>query len=180
MPLRPQVSDQDHIEGNTNALIELVEYGDYECPHCGSAYPVVKRIQKTFGNNLKFVFRNFPLSNIHPYAALAAIATEAAALQGRYWPMHDLIFEHQDRLNRDSLLAFAQELELDLHRFRIDLGSLALLEKVEADFESGVRSGVNATPTFFINGEKYNNRWEGENMLDFITEKYAHILAPGG
>lgn len=176
MSLRPPISDKDHIEGNVNAFIELVEYGDYQCPYCGRAYPIVKGIQEILGNKLKFVFRNFPLTSIHPHAMSAAIATEAAALQDKYWPMHDIIFEHQNQLNRNSLLKYAKDQELDINQFSIDIERPELHKKVEADFESGIRSGVNGTPTFFINGEKYNNSWEEEDMLDFIMTNYSPSL----
>lgn len=172
MPLRPPVSEKDHMEGNPDALIELVEYGDYQCPHCGKAYPIVKRMQEALGDKLKFIFRNFPLAKIHPEATMAAIATEAAARQGKYWEMHDIIFENQEYLDRDSLFEMAGEFDLDMEKFALDMDDPALAQKVESDFESGIRSGVNATPTFFINGEKYNNGWEGERMRNYIREHY--------
>lgn len=175
MSLRPPVSVNDHIEGNLNAAIELVEYGDYQCPHCGRAYPIVKRMQKELGDKLKFVFRNFPLAKIHPEATMAAIATEAAALQGKYWEMHDIIFENQEDLDMASLFEYARECGLNMEKFEKDMASPALAEKVEADFESGIRSGVNATPTFFTNGEKYNNGWESDRLLVFIRANYPGI-----
>ncbi|RYY62055.1 MAG: DsbA family protein [Chitinophagaceae bacterium] len=168
MALRPPVSDADHIEGNPNATIELVKYGDYQCPHCARAYLVVHHLQEELGDQLKFVFRNFPLQKIHPEAVIAAIAAEAAALQGRFWEMHDLIFENQDELSESMLLELAAELDLDMDKFRKDLGSEELAQKVDNDFESGIRSGVNATPTFFINDEKYNEGWESDRMLQYI------------
>jgi protein-disulfide isomerase len=175
MPLRPPVSEKDHIEGNHHAAIELVEYGDYQCPHCGRAYPIVKRMQQQLGDQLKLIFRNFPLNKIHPEATIAAIATEAAALQNKYWEMHDIIFENQDDLYMEALIEYAAELGLDTVQFEKDMADPALAAKVESDFESGIRSGVNATPTFFINGEKYNNGWEGERMMVFIKEKYPNL-----
>lgn len=175
MPLRPPVSENDHIEGSMSAPIELVEYGDYQCPHCGRAYPIVKRMQEELGDKLKFVFRNLPLAKIHPEATIAAIATEAAALQGKYWEMHDIVFENQDDLEMDALLSYASDLGLDMEQFEQDMANPVLAEKVDADFESGIRSGVNATPTFFINGEKYNNGWEGDRMMIFIKTNYPGI-----
>ena len=176
MSLRPPVSEMDHIQGNIDASIELVEYGDYQCPHCGRAYSIVKRMQEELGDHIRFVFRNFPLAKIHPEATMAAVATEAAALQDKYWEMHDIIFENQDQLERDSLVDYARELGLDIKQFENDLDNAVLHEKVAADFESGIRSGVNATPTFFINGEKYNNGWEGERMLEFILANKIGLL----
>src|SRR5436190_16973129 len=119
--LRPIVSDKDHTQGNNEAAIVLVEYGDYQCPHCGKAYPIVKRMQEKLGDQLKFVFRNFPLTKIHPEATIAAVATEAAALQGKYWEMHDIIFENQDQVDKDSLLDYARELGLDIRQFKKDI-----------------------------------------------------------
>ncbi|MEJ0105180.1 MAG: thioredoxin domain-containing protein [Bacteroidota bacterium] len=174
MSLKPPISAKDHLQGNKDAVIELVEYGDYQCPHCGRAYPIVKKIQKELGDKLKFVFRNFPLAEIHPQAVRAAIASEAAALQGKYWEMHDIIFENQDYLSEDAFLQFAEELELNVHQFNKDMAKKTLLEKTEADFESGIRSGVNATPTFFINGEKYNKGWEGDRILQFMKAQQLY------
>lgn len=155
MALRQTVSDADHIQGDPKAPVELLEYGDYECPHCGRAYPILKELQKQLGSRLKFVFRNFPLSKIHPHAKSAAIAAEAAAFQNKYWEMHDILFENQKRLTSTAILEYAQKLELDMLKFEQDISDSTLAEKIDAEFYSGMRSGVNATPTFFINGEKY-------------------------
>ena len=170
MTLKPRVSALDHRFGNPDAAIELLEYGDYQCPYCGMAFPIVKRMQTAFGNDLKFVFRNFPLTNIHPLATLAAVATEAAGLQGMYWEMHDLVFEHQHFLFKEALMEYAGAIKLNLEKFERDLHNEALLEKVESDFESGLRSGVNGTPTFFVNGEKYLGRWEMGELGNFIGQ----------
>lgn len=168
--LTPAVNNADHIFGSLTAAIELVEYGDYECPHCGRAYPIVKEIKRRLGKDLKFVFRNFPLSKIHPNAFTAAVSTEAAGLQGKFWEMHDIIFENQRALDIASILSYADKLGLDMERFRNDLGQEALAEKVEHDFESGLRSGVNATPTFFINGRKYEGDWRGNSLIEYLKE----------
>jgi protein-disulfide isomerase len=175
MPLRPPVTEKDHIDGNLNAIIELLEYGDYQCPHCGKAYFIVKQMQEKLGDKLKFVFRNFPLAKIHPEATIAAISTEAAALQGKYWQMHDIVFENQDSLEPESLFEYARELGMNMEKFGKDITDPALAEKVESDFESGIRSGVNATPTFYINGEKYNDGWESDRMLVYIKANYPGI-----
>lgn len=171
MTLRPQVSARDHRSGNPDAPIELVEYGDYQCPYCGMAYPIVKRIQESFGDDLKFVFRNFPLATIHPMATKAALAAEAAGVQGKFWEMHDLIFEHQQSLFKDAFIDYAATLNLDPEQFETDLSDETLIEKVESDFESGLRSGVNGTPTFFINGEQYQGSWEEKALGHFIGQK---------
>ncbi|MBL7780100.1 MAG: DsbA family protein [Saprospiraceae bacterium] len=173
MTLKPPVSTLDHCFGNPEAAIELVEYGDFQCPYCGRAFPIVKRIQEIFGNDLKFIFRNFPLSKIHPEAKSAAVATEAAGLQGQYWEMHHLIFENQRRLFKNALMEYAGRLNLHTGQFEADLHNPGLIEKVESDFESGLRSGVNATPTFFINGEKYTGAWEGPDLENFLQQELA-------
>jgi protein-disulfide isomerase len=169
--LKPSVGSNDHLQGNRNAPLELVEFGDYQCPHCGRAYPIIKAVQQSMGDQLKFVFRNFPLSEIHPEAFESAIATEAAALQDKFWEMHDIIFEHQLHLDPEYLFLYAQKIGLDLNQFKDDIQRKALADKVEADFESGVRSGVNGTPSFFINGKKYQGSWEQSELLKhFHTE----------
>ncbi|MBS1663746.1 MAG: DsbA family protein [Bacteroidetes bacterium] len=171
--LKPLINSNDHLFGNPAASLELVEYGDYECPHCRRAYPIVKAIKEILGPELKFVFRNFPLSNIHPHAFMAAVATEAAGLQGRFWEMHDIVFENQKNLEVDNLLLLASNIGLDIDRFESDLRSKALHEKVEKDFESGMRSGVNGTPTFFINGRKFEGDWSRGALLEELRAVLA-------
>jgi protein-disulfide isomerase len=166
--LKKAVTDMDHIQGNADAPIELVEYGDYQCPYCGHAYPILKNIQKKLGNNLKFVFRNFPLSEIHPNALNSAVSSEAAGLQHKFWQMHDHLFKHQNRLDDPSLVKYATQLHLNVEQFENDFEKPELVEKVNDDFESGVRSGVNGTPSFFINGEKYNGDWEEEPFIEHL------------
>jgi len=166
--LKPPVSNKDNIDGNPHAPIELVEYGDYQCPHCGRAYPILKNIQKRMGDKLKFVFRNFPLTEIHPDAFNAALAAEAAGLQKKYWEMHDIIFEHQRHLATENILAYAKRIGLNMAEFSKDIQLPALSEKVENDIESGIRSGVNGTPSFFVNGVKYNGSWEEEDFIEFL------------
>ena len=169
--LKPAVGNQDHIQGTDAAVIELVEYGDYQCPHCGAAYPVIKRIQNKFGAQIKFIFRNFPLTESHPHAMAAAIATEAAALQDKFWEMHDVIFENQNLLSDEGLLSLAASVGLDTEQFKKDIQKAELQEKVESDFESGIRSGVNGTPSFFVNSTKFDGGAEDlYNMLLESTE----------
>jgi protein-disulfide isomerase len=163
------INNNDQIWGDMNAPLELVEYGDYECPYCGRAYPIIKEIQRLLGSDLRFVFRNFPLSRIHPHAFSAAVAAEASARQDRFWEMHDIIFEHQMTLEKEDILLFANSLDLDIARFQDDMRQQALIDKVEADFESGIRSGVNRTPTFFINGKKYEGEWADGQLLPYLT-----------
>ena len=166
--LKVPVSKADHSQGPVDAPITLVEYGDYQCPYCGRAYPIVKRLQKALGDNLRFVFRNFPLSQIHPDALNAAKMAEAAANQGKFWDMHDALYEDQENLHLDGLLVKAEDAGLHMDRFNKDWASVAVDEHVADDFESGVRSGVNGTPTFFVNGERYDGDWSYEPFLEFL------------
>jgi protein-disulfide isomerase len=170
--LRETVNTNDHIQGKKDAKVTLVEYGDYECPYCGQAYPIVKELQKIEGTKLKFVFRNFPLEQVHPHAVPAACAAEAAAKQGKFWEMHDLLYENQEALEDNDLLIYAKELKLDIPQFTKDMESDEIKNKVEVDFMSGVRSGVNGTPTFFINGIRHDGSYE----LPFLKEAIAMAL----
>jgi protein-disulfide isomerase len=156
--LMPPVSDRDHAQGPADARLTLVEYGDYECPHCARAHPVVKAVQKRLGSRLRFVFRHFPLSNAHPHAQAAAEAAEAAGAQGKFWEMHDTIFENQGALE-------TEDLGLDVDRFASELDREVYGERVRSDFKSGVRSGVNGTPTFFINGARFDGSWDEAGLL---------------
>jgi protein-disulfide isomerase len=162
--LSSPVTGRDHAQGPPDAAVTLVEYGDYECPHCGRAYPIVKEIQKRLGSRLRFVFRNFPLKEIHPHAEHAAEAAEAAAVQGKFWEMHDTIFEHQRALDDRHLVEFAVELALDEARLRRELASHMHAARVREDFLSGIRSGVNGTPTFFINGIRHDAAWDADTL----------------
>jgi protein-disulfide isomerase len=150
--LKPAVNASDHQLGDPKAPITLVEYGDFECPHCGLAHPLIQRLLKEMGDHILFVFRNFPLQESHPHAFMAALAAEAAGKQDKYWEMHDLIFDNQRRLSAELLLSLAEQLGLNMDQFAKDWKSEEITGKVERDFESGIRSGVNGTPTFFVNG----------------------------
>ncbi len=153
------VGADDHTAGPADAPVTLVEYGDFECPHCGRAYPVVRWLQEQLGSDLRFVFRNFPLRESHPHAEHAAEAAEAAGARGEFWPMHSMLFEHQDALEDDDLVRYAGEIGLDEDEIASDLDAGTFEPAVEADFMSGVRSGVNGTPTFFVNGERFDGDW---------------------
>jgi protein-disulfide isomerase len=170
MALRTPVSERDHLEGNPAAPIELVEYGDYQCPYCQKAYPLIKRLQRDFGDQLKLVFRNFPLAKIHPEAQRAAVASEAADRQGQFWQMHDHLFENHDNFSDARLVQFAEELGLNSSVFMKDLNDPELLAKVQAHFYDGMRSGVNATPTFFVNGEKFTGDWAKGELKTLLEE----------
>jgi protein-disulfide isomerase len=166
--LTPPVSDSDHVQGPSSAPVTLVEYGDYECPYCGAAYPLVKELQRRLGDQLRFVFRNFPLTNAHPHAEHAAEAAEAAASQGKFWEMHDALYEHQDTLADQDIEALAEGIGLDVGRFDDDMVAQKFAARVRADFMSGVRSGVNGTPAFFINGQRHDGAYDLETMLEAI------------
>ena len=165
------VGARDHIQGTDDATITLVEYGDYECPHCGRAYPIVKAVQRHFGPKLRFVFRNFPLNEAHPHAEAAAETAEAAAAQGRFWEMHDLLFENQRALAFDDLVVYATNAGLDVTRYVGELKERVHLPRVKEDFTSGVRSGVNGTPTFFINGARFDGNWDAAGLIAAITDR---------
>jgi len=162
------VSERDHIQGSLGAKATMLEYGDFECPYCGAAHPVVKAIQKQLGDQLCFAFRDFPLSTVHPHALQAAEAAEAAGAQGQFWQMHDLLFETQGALGFEDLLHKAQELGLDLVLFEEELQGHTQLDRVRDDFRSGVRSGVNGTPTFFINGFRHDGPFDAESLMESI------------
>jgi protein-disulfide isomerase len=154
------VGVRDHAQGSAYAPVTLLEYGDYECPYCGQAYVIVKRLQAELGDELRFVFRNFPLAQVHPHALRAALAAEAAGFQGAFWPMHDVLFEHQGALDTDHLVTYAALLELDVERFIHDTESGKAERRVREDFMSGVRSGVNGTPTFFVNDHRHDQWYQ--------------------
>ena len=169
MSLKPPISANDQSTGNISSPVVLVEFGDYQCPHCGHAHPLIKKLLKEKGKDFHFVFRNFPLQEAHPAAFMAAVSAEAAAKQGKFWEMHDMIFEHQQKLTGfGAFIDYAEKIGLDLQGFAADVKSDDIVKKVEADFESGVRSGVNGTPSFFINGTKYNGNWEEVDLLEYL------------
>jgi protein-disulfide isomerase len=160
---------RDHVRGPRTAPVTLVEYGDFECPYCGQAYPVVKELEARMGERLRVVFRHFPLTEVHPHAAHAAEAAEAAGAQRRFWQMHDLLYERQDALEDADLIGYASELGLDLDRFQVELAQGMHRARVREDFMSGVRSGVNGTPTFFINGRRHDGAWDLESLAEAVT-----------
>jgi protein-disulfide isomerase len=168
--LKPPVSANDHVQGNADAPVTLVEYGDYECPYCGEAYPMVKALQERLGKKLRFVFRNFPLAEAHPHAEHAAEAAEAAGAQGKFWEMHDLLYENQDALEDEDLVRYAKALRLDMPRFVKEMQAHQYADRVREDFRSGVRSGVNGTPSFFINGARHDGPFDVGSLLAAIEK----------
>jgi protein-disulfide isomerase len=164
--LIPPVSDdRDHIQGSASAPVTLVEYGDYQCSYCGMAYPIVKSLQQALGDQMRFVFRNFPLRDSHPNAEHAAEAAESAGAQGSFWEMHDTLYENQDQLEDSDLLAHAKALGLDPAQMARDLEDGTYVKRVREDFRSGVKSGVNGTPTFFVNGVRYDGGWNDPDQF---------------
>jgi protein-disulfide isomerase len=151
--LRPPVNpNRDHWRGGGQAAATLVEYGDYECPYSRMAFRAIERLERQFGDQLRFVYRQFPLTSIHPHALAAAQLAEAAGLQGRFWPMHEILFHHQKALEGPDLLGYAEQLGLDLQRLGVDLDGQPVRHRVQADADSAVASGARGTPTLFING----------------------------
>jgi protein-disulfide isomerase len=169
----PVAEDRDHIQGAPDAAVTLLEYGDYQCPYCGAAYPIVKQLQEAMVAELRFVFRNFPITTAHPYAEQAAEGAEAAAVQDRFWPMHDLLYENQQRLEAEDLVGYSDSLGLDVARFERELGEHVHAARVHEDFMSGVRSGVNGTPTFFINGVRHDEAHDFDTMLAALRQAAA-------
>jgi protein-disulfide isomerase len=174
------VSDRDHIQGKDGAPVTLLQYGDYECPYCGQAYYIVKQLLADMHSTIQFVFRNFPLTQIHPHALSAALAAEASGKQHRYFEMHDLLYEHQDTLEAEHLIAFAQVLGLDIEQYILDMTSDDLALRVREDFIGGIRSGVNGTPTFYINTVRHDDSYDYQTLraaLEATAE--APIEGPG-
>jgi protein-disulfide isomerase len=170
------VTKHDHIQGNFNAPCSLVEYGDYECPSCGAVQPVIKRLQAHFGDQLSFVFRNFPLRQIHPWAIPAAELAECAGSLRKFWEMHDLLFANQERLNEGTFRAICKKLELTDAEMIEAQSSGSATKRIAADFAGGIRSGVNGTPTFFMNGQRYDGSTDFDSLVEFIDQ----ILASDG
>lgn len=166
--LKMPITAEDHAQGPENAEVTLVEYGDYECPHCGRAYPIVQQVQKHFGRRLRLVFRNFPLGEMHPHAEAAAEVAEFAGAQGKFWEMHDRLFENQARLGDALFEDLAEKLELSTSAMREASEQGTFEARVRGDFKGGVRSGVNGTPTFFINGHRHDGSFDFETLVSGI------------
>jgi protein-disulfide isomerase len=169
---------RDHVRGAVDGRVTLVEYGDFQCPYCGRAEPVVREL---LGDaDLRFVWRHLPLTDVHPLAQLAAEAAEAAGAQGRFWQMHDLLLDHQDHLGVRDLLGYAETLGLDVGRFRADLREHRVADVIARDVESADLSGVSGTPTFFVNGQRYYGAYDIAGLTAAIRQARAraHATAP--
>jgi protein-disulfide isomerase len=164
----PVSKTRDHIQGPETAPVTLLEYGDYECPYCGAAHPIVRAIREEMGSQLRFVYRHFPLNTVHMHAQQAAEAAEEAGAFRRFWQMHDTLYEHQQALDDDDLLRYAAGLNLNIAAFRADLSRHIHLPKVREDFMSGVHSGVSGTPAFYINGRRFDASWDLETLFDAV------------
>jgi len=163
--LNTAVTKHDHLQGDLNAACSLVEYGDYECPSCGEVQPIIKSLQTHFGNQMSFIFRNFPLREIHPWAEAAAEVAELAGSQGKFWEMHDLLFANQDSLSESTLQRLVHDLGLSEAKMQQASSDGTLKDKIDADLVGGIRSGVNGTPTFFLNGDRYDGSTDFDSLL---------------
>jgi protein-disulfide isomerase len=168
--LTQPVSGRDHAQGSAKAPVTLVEYGDYQCPPCGKAFSIVEDLRRQLGDRMRFVFRNFPLTQNHEHAAVAAEAAEAAAAQGRFWEMHQALLTHQNSLGKSHLVRYAAQLGLNIGQFSQALTTGTFQLRIREDFMSGVRSGVNGTPTFFINGTRHDGPFDSSSLFDAIVE----------
>jgi protein-disulfide isomerase len=166
--LNPPPCPGDHALGPADAAVTLVEYGDFECPYCGMAHPIVASVLERMGDSVRFIFRHFPLTQAHPHAEHAAEMAEAAGENGKFWEMHNLLYENQDALDDEDLIAYAEELGIDPDWAARALAGHAFAARVREDFMSGVRSGVNGTPTFFINGVRHDGAWDEEALYDAL------------
>lgn len=177
--LKVPIGSEDHSQGAEDAEVVLVEYGDYQCPYCGEAYPIVKQVQKHFGPRLRFVFRNFPLGEIHDHAEAAAETAEFASANGKFWEMHDLLYENQQRMNDRLFGKLAEELDLPVDALSRALRDREFEERVRHDFSGGVRSGVNGTPTFYINGIRHDESYDFETLVAAIEKAHHGGKADG-
>jgi len=165
------IQDDDHIAGSDTAAVTVVAYCDFECPYCGRAYPIIKRLRTRLTDRLRFVFRHFPLIHKHPLTQQAAEAAETADAQGRFWPMYDLLFEHQEALENRHLLVYAEHLGLDVGRFEQELVGRVHEQRVNRDVRSGRGSGVTGTPTFFVNGDRHMDEETLERLILRMSER---------
>ena len=164
------VGARDHIRGPASARITLVEYADYQCPYCGMADPIVDQIRGELADTLRFVYRNFPLTEVHPHAEHAAEIAEAAAVHRKFWEMHDMLYENQRALDDQSLAEYASLVGVPSAEIKRALAQHAYAERVREDFLSGVRSGVNGTPTFFLNGVRHDGSYDYASLMGAIAE----------
>jgi len=166
------IHDDEAIKGNPDANVTLIEFGDYECPFSRMGYRYVQRLMKDHNEHLRFVFRHFPITKKHPHADICAEAALFAGQEGHFWEMHDLLYDNNFRLNREKLDEIAEEIGLDMYRFRMAIEDRTFKSRVQQDYRSGVKHGVDDTPTFFLNGEKYTDELDLKQLRSFIEEKF--------
>jgi protein-disulfide isomerase len=172
------VTERDHSIGPSNAVVTLVEYGDFECSFCRKAYSMIQGLRRYMADNLCFVYRHFPLAEAHPHAQHAAEAAEAAGAQGKFWEMHDILFQSQDALEDEDLVMYAARIGIDFQRVSQELAAGTYTRKVRDDFRGGARSGVNGTPTFFINGVRYDGNWGDANeFIQVLSDAASQVPA---
>src|ERR1700761_2333754 len=171
--LRTPITKTDHVRGQESAPITFMEYGDYECPHCALAHPIVDQVQLYFGSRMRFVFRHFPMTEIHPHAGIAAESAEFAGAAGQFWEMHDALFANQSRLSLPTIFLIAEQLGLSETALRNALEMGQYRTKVRSDFMGGIRSGVNGTPTFFINGVRHDGSYDFASLISAIQLRLA-------
>jgi protein-disulfide isomerase len=164
------VGPEDHSSGPADAKLTVVEYGDYQCPYCGQAFPIVEKLRDEFADSMRFVFRNLPLADVHPNAEAAAEVAEAVARQGKFWEIHDTLFENQRDLSAAALLRYVEEVGADVKEATKEIADGGPRQRVEADFEGAIRSGANGTPTFFVNGERYDGSWLHEPFSEYLKQ----------
>jgi protein-disulfide isomerase len=172
--LTPPVQGYDHMLGPAHTAVTVVEFGDFECPNCKQAAPAVKLLLERFEERVRFVFRHFPLTEVHPHALMAAQAAEAAGAQGKFWPMHDLLFENQTHLKPQNLHSYAERLGLDMARYTAEMDDEIYLQRVREHMESARESGVRGTPTFFVNGRIKDVSFGLRALFDAVESALKH------
>jgi len=164
------VGPDDHSRGPLDAKLTVIEYGDYQCPYCGQAYSIVEQLRSEFSDSMRLIFRNLPLVDVHPHAEAAAEMAEAIGLQGKFWEIHDALYENQTDLSDAALSRYAEQVGADVTTAMNAIADGGPRQRVEADFEGAIRSGANGTPTFFVNGERYDGSWQFEPFLQYLSE----------
>jgi protein-disulfide isomerase len=167
--LTPPLGPGDHVDGPPDASLELVMYGDFQCPFCTAAQPILARVRDRLGAELRFAYRHFPLRTVHPGAERAAQASEAAAAQGAFWPMHDALYGLRGKLGLEDIAGAAARLGLDVARLRAELADGTHAARVQADVESGLAGGVAGTPTFFIAGTRHTGAFDAQSLIDALN-----------
>ena len=173
----PEVTAEDHVLGPAAAAVTIIEYGDYECPFCRGAARDVHRLLDEYPGRIRLVFRNFPIPQLHPHAEQAAEAAEAAAAQGRFWEMYELLLRDGARLDLDALLGYADRLGLDVSRLRSEMAGNVYAARIERDVREGIQSGVNATPKFYVNGQRIDGKVPLEGLFEAVEEALGVVSA---